>query len=205
MNARAVRPYSSSLRSEQAEQTRDRIVRAAVDLLSGADAGDLSMNEVAGRAGVSVRTVYRNFATREALLDGVVGWIGDQLGRRVGPPPSTSSEYVEATPKVIAALFEIEPLYRALFATTTGRESHRRTKGARLDDIQARVRDRDRVDGRGPGQAVRRRHAPRVVVERGAVHEGLLGAGRRRDRPGPAVGDPHAGRRRGDPKRRRGL
>ena len=135
MSARAVRPYSSSLRSEQAEQTRERIVRAAVDLLSGADAGDLSMNEVAGRAGVSVRTVYRNFATREALLDGVVGWIGDQLSRRVGPPPSTSSEYVEATPRVIAALFEIEPLYRALFATTTGRESHRR-KGARLDDIQ---------------------------------------------------------------------
>ena len=136
MNAPAVRPYSSSLRSEQAEQTRDRIVRAAVDLLSAADAGDLSMNEVAGRAGVSVRTVYRNFATREALLDGVVAWIGDQLGRRVGPPPSTSTEYVETTPRVIAALFEIEPLYRALFATTTGRESHRRTKGARLDDIQ---------------------------------------------------------------------
>jgi AcrR family transcriptional regulator len=136
MATRAPRRYSSPLRSEQAEQTRDRIVRAAVEVLSEADPGDLSMNEVAERAGVSVRTVYRNFATREALLDGVIGWIGERLARRVGPPPSTRAEYVETTPKVIAALFEIEPLYRALFATTAGRASHHRTKGTRLDDIQ---------------------------------------------------------------------
>ena len=136
MNARAARAYSSTLRAEQAEQTRDRIVRAAVDLLSEADPGDLSMNEVAARAGVSVRTVYRHFATRDELLDGVIGWIGDRLSRRVGPPPSTRAEYVETAPKVITALFEIEPLYRALFATTTGRESHRRSKAARLEDIQ---------------------------------------------------------------------
>ncbi|MEY2571108.1 MAG: hypothetical protein QOE63_1458 [Acidimicrobiaceae bacterium] len=136
MNAGLGRTYSSALRAEQAEQTRDRVVRAAVDLLSESDPGDLSMNEVAARAGVSVRTVYRNFATREALLDGVVDWIGGRLSRRVGPPPTTRADYVEAAPAVIAALFEMEPLYRALFATTAGRGSHRRGKTERLKDIQ---------------------------------------------------------------------
>src|SRR5687768_6052524 len=137
MNAKAAsaRAYSSTLRAEQAEQTRERIVQAAVDLLSAGDAGDLSMNDVAARAGVSVRTVYRNFSTRDELLDGVVGWIGDRLGNRVGPPPSTRDEYEQTAPDVIRALFEIEPLYRALFATSAGRESHRRSNRTRRKDI----------------------------------------------------------------------
>jgi AcrR family transcriptional regulator len=136
MNAASTRVYSSTLRAEQAEQTRDRIVQAAVDLLSTADAGDLSMNDVADRAGVSVRTVYRNFATRDELLDGVIHWIGQRFSRQVGPPPSTRDEYVESAPNMIAAVFEVEALYRALFATAAGRESHRRAKRARLRDIQ---------------------------------------------------------------------
>ena len=130
------RAYSSPLRAEQAEQTRDRIVRAAVDLLSEGGADDLSMHDVAARAGVSVRTAYRNFATRDALLDGVIAWIGDRMTDRAGPPPSTAVDYVESAPDIIAALFEMEPLYRALLATAAGRESHRRTKGTRLEDIQ---------------------------------------------------------------------
>jgi AcrR family transcriptional regulator len=153
MEMTSSRTYSSTLRAEQAEQTRDRIVEAAVDLLSKADPDDLSMNEVAARARVSVRTVYRNFATRDDLLDGVIGWIGERLNRRVGPPPTTSAELVEATPAVITALFEMEPLYRALFATTAGRASHRRSKSARLDDIQrALARESEGMDG---GQARR--------------------------------------------------
>jgi AcrR family transcriptional regulator len=136
MNTRApTRPYSSTLRAEQADQTRVRIVQAAVDLLSEGDAGDLSMNDVAARAGVSVRTVYRNFATRDELLDGVIGWIGDRLNSRAGPAPSTRDEYEKSTPDVIRALFEIEPLYRALFATSAGRESHQRGNAARRNDI----------------------------------------------------------------------
>ena len=83
-----------------------------------------------------MRTAYRNFATREELLDGVIGWISDRLSRRVGAPPSTPAEYVDVTPATIAALFEIEPLYRALFATTAGRESHRRGNATRLEDIR---------------------------------------------------------------------
>ena len=56
--ARTARAYSSPLRAEQAEQTRERIVQAAVDLLGEGDAGDLSMGDVAdARRGVGANRV----------------------------------------------------------------------------------------------------------------------------------------------------
>ncbi len=131
-----VRTYSSPLRAEQAEQTRARIVQAAVDLLAEGDAGDLSMSDVAERAGVSVRTVYRSFATKDELLDGVIDWINDHIDKVAGPRPETREAYEATTARVTGALFEIEPLYRALFATRAGRESHRRTAPMRQDNMR---------------------------------------------------------------------
>jgi AcrR family transcriptional regulator len=129
MSAARSRTYSSPLRAEQAEQTTARIVQAAVDLLSEGDASDLSMAEVAERAGVSVRTVYRSFASKDELLDGVIGWINGRLSAVIDAPPETRHDYETTTADVIVELFEIEPLLRALFATAAGRKSHRRTAG----------------------------------------------------------------------------
>ena len=133
---RAARTYSSPLRAEQAEQTRARIVQAAVDLLSEGDAGDLSMADVADRAGVSVRTAYRSFASKDELLDGVIDWVNHHIEEVAGPPPGVREDYETGTAGVIGVLFEIEPLYRALFATSAGRESHRRTNSMRQKGIR---------------------------------------------------------------------
>jgi len=130
------RTYSSPVRAEQAEQTRNRIVQAAVDLLAAGDAGDLSMPDVAERAGVSVRTVYRSFATRDELLDGVIEWVNAHLEERAGPPPEVRADYEAGTAEVIRAVFDIEPLYRALFATAAGRASHRRTAAGRREALR---------------------------------------------------------------------
>lgn len=151
MSVEGARTYTSPLRAEQAEQTTARIVKAAVDLLSTGDVSDLSMAEVAERAGVSVRTVYRSFATKDELLDGVIDWINAHLSQVAGAPPETRHDYETTTADVIAEVFRIEPLYRALFATAAGRASHQRTAGRQdsmrrayaaelegLDDGQAR-------------------------------------------------------------------
>ena len=130
-----MRTYSSPLRAEQAEQTKARIVQAAVDLLAEGDAGDLSMADVAERAGVSVRTVYRSFATKDELLDGVIDWINQDIVRRGGTPPTERHNLEAGMTTVIEAIFEIEPLYRALFATAAGRESHRRSASIRREGL----------------------------------------------------------------------
>jgi AcrR family transcriptional regulator len=131
VSARATRPYSSPLRAEQAEQTTARIVQAAVDLLSEGDASDLAMAAVAERAGVSVRTVYRSFASKDELLDGVIDWINTHLNQATGARPETRHDYETTTGDVIEEMFQIEPLLRALFATAAGRASHQRTSSGR--------------------------------------------------------------------------
>jgi AcrR family transcriptional regulator len=139
--AGSTRSYSSPLRAEQAEATRERIVQAAVDLLSEGDAGDLSMADVAARAGVSVRTVYRSYATKDDLLDGVIDWINARIEQVVGVRPETREDYETTTADVINVVFGIEPLYRALFATRAGRASHRRSNAHRQETMPAAYAD----------------------------------------------------------------
>lgn len=55
-----------SLREEQVDATRERLVDAAMALLQTPGA-DLSMRSLARAAGISERTVYRYFANREQL------------------------------------------------------------------------------------------------------------------------------------------
>lgn len=62
-----------------AGSTGDRILAALVDVILEGGLPDFSMQEVADRAGVAHRTVYRHFPTREALLDA----IGEAVNRRM--------------------------------------------------------------------------------------------------------------------------
>lgn len=142
MNAKADRPYSSPLRAEQAAATRDRIIDATVALLQDNDVSSFSMQDVADRAGVAVRTVYRAFLTKDDLIAGVLAAIRQRFEASAGEPPSTRDELQASVPTAVRAVFELEPLYRALFATAAGRELHRAT----ADDRNAAV-DRAFADG----------------------------------------------------------
>lgn len=131
MTDRAPRTYSSPLRAEQAAATRDRIVEATVALLQDNDVSSFSMQDVADRAGVAVRTVYRAFPTKDDLIAGVLAAIRERFDASAGEPPTTREELQASVPSAVQAVFELEPLYRALFATAAGRELHRATAGDR--------------------------------------------------------------------------
>jgi AcrR family transcriptional regulator len=73
------RPYDNSYRAAQAAQTRASILDALVRVLARGVA-ELSIPAVAREAGVSPRTVYRNFPTKRDLLDG----LNEHLDRRIG-------------------------------------------------------------------------------------------------------------------------
>ncbi len=66
-----------SVRAENASRTRDRIVDAVVGLVAERGDAEFSMPEVARASGVSLRTVYRYFPNRQALVD-AVATVGDQ-------------------------------------------------------------------------------------------------------------------------------
>jgi AcrR family transcriptional regulator len=54
-----------------ARRNRDRVLEAARGAF-GAEGSDVSLDEIARRAGVGPGTVYRHFATKEALFEAVV-------------------------------------------------------------------------------------------------------------------------------------
>ena len=70
---------SVSLREQHALATRERILGAVADLLEAERAEELTVPAVAEASGVSLRTIYRYYPTREALLEAAGRWIGDEL------------------------------------------------------------------------------------------------------------------------------
>jgi AcrR family transcriptional regulator len=59
---------TDNLRNAHRDLTRGRIVEAALDLLREGKPDGLTFAAVAARAGMTERTVYRHFETREALM-----------------------------------------------------------------------------------------------------------------------------------------
>jgi len=140
MNMQRPRTYKSPLRAEQAEATRRRILDAAIALLQEAGSSEVAMPDVAERAGVSVSTAYRAFATREDLLAGVLDELKDRFESAAGPRPTTIDELVESATRSVPAVLEVEELYRALFVTPEGRELHRSTASQRSGAIDEMMR-----------------------------------------------------------------
>jgi AcrR family transcriptional regulator len=58
----------TDVRTRQLAATRQRIARAVADIVVSEGAASLSFPSVADRAGVSLRTVYRHFPNKDALV-----------------------------------------------------------------------------------------------------------------------------------------
>ena len=70
-----------SLRDQQADLTRDLIIRAFQGLLQNDHPDAITYPQVAEAAGVSLRTVYRYFPTRAELLQNAATWLRRVHGR----------------------------------------------------------------------------------------------------------------------------
>jgi len=112
--------YVSPLRQQYAAQTRTRILDTAIDGLKEGDLEGLTIAKVAADAGVTERTVYRHFKTREDLIKAV--W--PRMGARLGIPglPQTV-EALLAAPARIYPRFDAEAgAVRASMYSQAGRE-----------------------------------------------------------------------------------
>jgi AcrR family transcriptional regulator len=78
---KATKKYSSAVRDEAKEATRERIIDALVRVVLEEGVHSFSVATVAERAGISHRTVYRHFASREELLEGL-----SEAIESAGPP-----------------------------------------------------------------------------------------------------------------------
>src|ERR1700746_2734146 len=72
----------SSLRDRQGAGIRGAILDALASRLDRDHPDDIAMPQVAADAGISLRTLYRYFPTKEAMFDAV----GDHVVARLGLP-----------------------------------------------------------------------------------------------------------------------
>jgi AcrR family transcriptional regulator len=63
------RRYRSALRESHAEHTKESILEAAAEEMAARGPTAFSVPSVAERSGVALRTIYRHFPTRDALVD----------------------------------------------------------------------------------------------------------------------------------------
>lgn len=115
------------------EQTRERLLETLTEMLA-ASADEISVAAVAERANVSVRTAYRYFPTKEALIDAFNAY----TGQRMHSPEWTFD--VERLTEIAAGLFrsfaQNERLFRASRRTNAGHELRKRRKADQVREIQ---------------------------------------------------------------------
>jgi len=115
-------------RRADAERSIASITDAALEAL--ASDPDVSMAEIARRAGVVRATIYMHFPTREALLDAVMEHAVAQVAEATREAEPTRGEPEEALARVLRATWHKLSDFHALLAINTSRlsakELHRR-------------------------------------------------------------------------------
>lgn len=94
------RPYVSPVRARQAQQTRQRVARAAAALFVGHGYAATSMAEVAREAEVSAQTVYNLFGSKPGLLKGAydIVLVGDDEPLPLAERPEVRALYAGTDP-----------------------------------------------------------------------------------------------------------
>jgi AcrR family transcriptional regulator len=129
------RSYSSPLRDQQAAATRSVILEALGAELADGSVEDFSVARLARRAGVSERTVYRHFPTRETLLDGLSEWYNERVADF--PDDVAADEIAPTIAQVFADFDAHESLARGVLASPGGREMRQHARAARLARLDA--------------------------------------------------------------------
>ena len=81
--------------SRHAQATREAIIEASLDLFVERRGADFSMQEVADRADVTHRTLYRYFPSRRDLLAEAAMNVGSRFRGPLSPEVSTVAEWIE--------------------------------------------------------------------------------------------------------------
>ncbi|HEV7761893.1 MAG TPA: TetR/AcrR family transcriptional regulator [Acidimicrobiales bacterium] len=143
-------PSTPSLRDARTEVVRERVLAGVAELLTAGD--DLTFAKVAKAAGVPERTVYRHFATREALLAAVFEWANRRIGFE-GDLPTDGAGVVELVRRVFPGFDEIGPVVRELLIAPEGLLARLANTGERQRAAEAVVANE--VPGLDPASARR--------------------------------------------------
>ncbi len=122
------------------QETREAIFRATAEQLADLGATEFNIPRLAEAAGISIRTVYRYFPTKDDLLEAFAVWLDAQVGSV--EPPADIESLLAAPEEVFPAFDEREALIRSQWVTVHGRtvrEAGRRHRLAAYQKAMAEV------------------------------------------------------------------
>lgn len=96
------RSYNSPTRDQAKVETRDAILEATVKVIIEEGIVGFTVENVAKAAGVSHRTVYRHFDSREAILEGLQDMLFERQAKAGLKPPKDAAHFVE----IVGRFFE---------------------------------------------------------------------------------------------------
>ena len=113
------RRYQSPSREQGKADTREKIVQAVVRVVLDDGIHAFTVQNVALKAGVSHRTVYRHFTTREELLDGLAESLDRMAaGSTVPTAPETIDDIIVAVAPSFVAMGELRDPVHAYVITS---------------------------------------------------------------------------------------
>jgi AcrR family transcriptional regulator len=112
------RKYQLMKRAERQAETRDRIVRAAIELHA---AGPATMGAIAARARVGRATLYRHFPDEQSLI---VACTSTVFAERPLPDPGHWEAIPDATDRLRAGLGEMYGYYADMEPLLSSAEAH---------------------------------------------------------------------------------
>jgi len=108
------REYNSPARAQAKAETRERIVDAVVRVVLDDGIHAFTVQNVAEKAGVSHRTVYRHFKTREELLGALAASLDVKVEEYPLPSvPVTIDDIIDVVGPSFEAMGEVEEHFRA--------------------------------------------------------------------------------------------
>jgi AcrR family transcriptional regulator len=125
---------TASLREQQAAVARERILEAVAELIERDGSLDLTMPQVAEVAGISLRTVYRYYPTREDLLEAAGRWVGSELLKQ--GYPKNLDDIADSFERACGEFDERPGLVRAMALCDLGREARSSRRRERLKAVR---------------------------------------------------------------------
>ena len=134
----AVAEQGALLRERKARALRDSVLDVLLERVKGDGFEDVAMEDLARSAGVSRRTLYRLFPTREALLaaagERFAGTVG--MPEEIGGPDELSATFREASRRMERRA----DIARALYRSTIGRGIRAGQRSRRIEVIESALR-----------------------------------------------------------------
>lgn len=129
----------TSLRTDYKRMTRERIVDAAIELIAESGGEQATIGAVAARSGITERTIYRHFDTRDDLMRAV--W--PRMQERVGSSgfPASAAELIDRPRKLFPRFDKHAGLVRASINSCVGKSLRTSVNADRQSAMVACVAD----------------------------------------------------------------